>query len=345
METNEKEMTKQATPKKVIEKDKIIVGSIVGGVIVIALIIFGVFLYNTTFRTVATFDGGSVTAAEYEIYYKVFAPMLTSWGYPDEMLQDEILNKAAIDKVVLMLAANEGITLTEEDKQAVEDIFSDSAQTQQFIDSGLDPVKMKELYLNDYTIAAYLDHMTSIVTTEEVRANILANDPEADLREFTTRHILITTVDDYGADLSEEDKADAKVRAEAALARIKAGEDFATVATEVSEDPGSATEGGLYTMFADGTTVEAYEEAVKNLAVGSYTPELVETEYGYHIILLESVDAEGRLNSDMEKDYIVSAKLDAMVEEYNVVIDEKAATDVTNSITGNTESELEVDTY
>lgn len=78
------------------------------------------------------------------------------------------------------------------------------------------------------------------------------------------------------------DKAKAKTKAEALLARIKAGEDFATLAKENSDCP-SAAKGGDLGLFGKGSMVPEFEKAAFALEVGQVS-DVVETQFGYHII-------------------------------------------------------------
>jgi peptidyl-prolyl cis-trans isomerase C len=92
-------------------------------------------------------------------------------------------------------------------------------------------------------------------------------------------HILIRSA---AAD-PESAKTAARARAEAALAEVKGGRDFAAVAKEKSEDPGSAANGGDVNFFARGRMVPEFEQAAFSLQVGEVSP-IVQTQYGYHII-------------------------------------------------------------
>lgn len=94
---------------------------------------------------------------------------------------------------------------------------------------------------------------------------------------------------------------DAASRAEAALARLKAGEDFAAVAAEVSDDPLTAQRGGEVPRFNGRLFGEAAADAVSELEVGEHTG-VVEGREGFHIFelrerevtALETVEAELR---------------------------------------------------
>jgi peptidyl-prolyl cis-trans isomerase D len=80
---------------------------------------------------------------------------------------------------------------------------------------------------------------------------------------------------------------EAKKLAQAALDQVKGGADFAAVAKKVSEDQGSATQGGDLGCFARGRMVPEFEGAAFALAPGQ-TSDLVKSQYGYHVIRVTS---------------------------------------------------------
>ena len=91
----------------------------------------------------------------------------------------------------------------------------------------------------------------------------------------------------YIAEHPEYSTTDKKAMAEQILSRVKAGEDFAKIADELSQDPGTKGKGGLYEGVTKGKMVPEFEQAALGLEAGSIAPNLVETDYGYHIIKLE----------------------------------------------------------
>jgi parvulin-like peptidyl-prolyl isomerase len=96
----------------------------------------------------------------------------------------------------------------------------------------------------------------------------------------------------YIADHPELGIADKRAKAEEILNRAKSGEDFAKLANEFSEDPGNTNakgekQGGLYENVAKGKMVPAFEEAALSLEPGQVATNLVETDFGFHIIKLE----------------------------------------------------------
>ena len=92
-------------------------------------------------------------------------------------------------------------------------------------------------------------------------------------------HILISAPESSSA----EEKKAARQKAEDLLKRIKAGEDFAKLARENSDDP-SASRGGDLGWFSQGRMVEPFENAVFGRNDAGLVDKVVETSYGYHII-------------------------------------------------------------
>jgi len=98
-------------------------------------------------------------------------------------------------------------------------------------------------------------------------------------------HILITV----SANASEADKLVAKAKAEQVLQKVKKSpEKFAQLAKEFSKDPGSASKGGDLGEFGRGMMVKPFDDAVFKLQPGEIS-DLVETDYGFHIIKLISI--------------------------------------------------------
>ncbi|HEX5005242.1 MAG TPA: peptidylprolyl isomerase [Gemmatimonadales bacterium] len=82
---------------------------------------------------------------------------------------------------------------------------------------------------------------------------------------------------------SPAERAEARKKAQAALAQLKAGASFEALATQLSDDPGSKQNGGWYPPAKPGSYVTAFDSAAWRLAPGQMSG-LVETPYGYHII-------------------------------------------------------------
>jgi len=104
------------------------------------------------------------------------------------------------------------------------------------------------------------------------------------------KHILIRTVDENQNEFKGEKLEAARKKAEELLRRARAGEDFAKLAIENSEDSASAERGGDY-LFSRGHMDPAFEEVAFNLKPGQIS-DIVKTRNGYHIIKLEEKIAQ-----------------------------------------------------
>src|SRR6185436_3888331 len=105
----------------------------------------------------------------------------------------------------------------------------------------------------------YNDNIQQFQTPEQIRAS----------------HILLKT--------EGKDEAAVKTRAEALLAQVKGGADFAALAKKESEDEGSKATGGDLGFFGRGRMVPEFETAVFAMMPGQ-TSDLVRSQFGFHII-------------------------------------------------------------
>jgi parvulin-like peptidyl-prolyl isomerase len=111
----------------------------------------------------------------------------------------------------------------------------------------------------------------------------------------------------YIAEHPELNKGEAqKTKANEVLQRLKNGEDFAALAKEFSEDPGSKDKGGLYEGVTEGSGFDkSFESAALGLQPGSFTQDLVETPFGYHIIKLEKKGEAKDQSGQVKQNYDV----------------------------------------
>jgi peptidyl-prolyl cis-trans isomerase D len=129
-------------------------------------------------------------------------------------------------------------------------------------------------------------------------------------------HVLVKVKPDETGEGHPDDEA--KRLAEAALAQLKGGADFATVARTVSEDQGSAPNGGDLSCFGRGAMVPEFDSAVFSLNEGQMS-DLVKSSFGYHIIRLnsrkEATTAPFAQVKERIRQQLTGQKLQALVDE------------------------------
>lgn len=329
--------------KKTANNDtKIIMGMVIG-VILIAFAIFGFYFYKVNIDYVVSYDGGTVTKADYKVYYAMFAQMLTYYGYPESEIPDQIAQKAALDGILSKAAKEAGVEISQEDKDEIEAVFSNEENLESFRSQGIDIARVKKLYYNDYLITAYMEKLENEATDEQILEYIksYSGSEDIDLYEYNTQHILFKLTDSNGDELDDAGKAEVRAKAEQVLQRAKSGEDFAALVEEFSEDTGTKEDAGKYTFCDNGTTMEEFVKATKTLNNGEIYNGLVETSAGYHIIKLESKVENGRLKNSSEREEYVNKLINDLSDSKNIQVDVDGLNALIKEITGIDPSEQE----
>jgi foldase protein PrsA len=118
------------------------------------------------------------------------------------------------------------------------------------------------------------------------------------------RHILVR----FPAEEKDQAKKEeiAKKKADEIFAKVKAGEDFAKLADEYTEDPSNADpqtgkkKGGDLGWFSKGRMVQEFEKAAFDLNAGQVSEPPVKTFYGYHIIKVEKIGKDATQTEKVE---------------------------------------------
>lgn len=212
---------------------------------------------------------------------------------PADYLKNTIQQNAVrlAERRLLLTAARQAkITVTPDElNEALQAEYGRANGEQNFLDAlktnGISIEHVKTTIQDSLIINKYLENAAkslSAVSEEDIRKAY-----EGD-KTATVRHILLLT-----QGKSAEDKAGIRAKMEGILARARKGEDFAALAKEHSEDPGSKENGGLYENFGRGMMVKPFEDAAFSVPVGQIS-DIVETEYGFHILQIVGRNKEIR---------------------------------------------------
>ena len=254
--------------------------------------------------TVMTINGTDVPASAYFYWLSYYASYLEyyyqSSGGEDFSLSDqydedttyadyvqEQTENTLISSVVATQKAQEEKVELSEDAQTSLDNMEENADpnTLLYYATDLDGLKFT------FTNYSYSDALQTALF--EKGGKYYANKEtlqDYDDNVFGAKHILIQT-----SGMGDEEKAEAKKTIQGYLDKILASDDQASTfdqyMNEHSEDSGLAQYPDGYT-FMSGDMVSEFEDAVAALKVGEITPEVVESSYGYHIIMRIEPDPE-----------------------------------------------------
>jgi peptidyl-prolyl cis-trans isomerase C len=156
----------------------------------------------------------------------------------------------------------------------------------------------KDVSVSEFELSAYYnEHLESFAQPERIKAS----------------HILIAV--DKAA--SAKVKEDARIRLSGIRRRIEKGESFAGLAKEFSDCP-SGEAGGDLGFFSRGDMVEEFEDAAFKLEKGELSG-IVESEFGFHLILLTEREAGSLIPYDTVRPDLESYLLDEKIQ--NAVLD------------------------
>jgi hypothetical protein len=256
-----------------------------------------------------------VTAADYFFWMAQNADQISSYysmmgqelNWDDTMgssdtMGDYVKSQAQSTAVIYAIAAAKadeaGYTFTSDDKadyqeeldQAKEDLGGDEAyetylKTMCLTDDGMEQLSSVGVVYGHMADGLCREGGQYAPTDDELAAYVEDNDL------LVAKHILFMTIDpDTNEALSDEEKAEKLSQAEDVLAQLQAVEDsddlestFDELMNEYSEDTGLESNPDGYT-FTSGDMVQEFEDATRALEPGQIS-DIVESDYGYHIIL------------------------------------------------------------
>ncbi len=208
--------------------------------------------------------------------------------HPEGLLQRKAISELVGQRLLYGEARHAGLGPGDDEVQDFVDRERAMFDSQEAFEAALNQIGLTESslaegYRMDMAVRAFIEERIRSrlsVSVEEARAFYDEN-PENFMQQEQVhgRHILITVPDaaDEAADEAARQRIDAVAR------RIQGGEDFAIVAREESEDPGSGPRGGDLGFFRPGQMVSPFDSVAFALPTGVLS-DPVRTRYGYHLI-------------------------------------------------------------
>jgi len=228
----------------------------------------------------------------------------------------DLLTSLISSKLLYQKAVASGVKATDLEVQAEMQKVSKRFQSDADMNAALaaqqmDRATLEKNLAQTVAIAKYVEENVTkkvAVTPEEVAKYYAAHPADFQHPDIVrSSHILIRPA----GDTPEQDNL-AKQRAEALLARVNKGEDFAKLAKDNSVD-GSASQGGDIGFSSKANLVPEYADAIFSLPVGGV--KLVKSSYGYHIIKVTDKKKEGLSTLDEVKEQLTTALKDQKSQE------------------------------
>ena len=248
-------------------------------------------------RIVASVDNYVILWSElnYRLRFEMEALNLTVYSPPDSIkaLRLQVLEDMVDEQVLILKAQKDSVQV---DPTEIEEMLrqqfsmarsnmSDSEFEEMLERVGLTERQLKQRYRKEIRHRLLYRQMRSIVS---FRQHITHREVEAFRQTLGDTLPLQLSLSHIRAKIRPSDDviAEKRVRAEEIEARLQNGENFADLAREVSEDPGSASNGGDLGCFGAGTLVPEFEEVAFELKQGERSGPVI-SPYGYHLIQLD----------------------------------------------------------
>jgi len=318
-------------------------------------------------KTVMTVSGVGVSAEEYlywvaylcasvqynivnyNAYYGMYADLVNDDGtmnweeeFQDglslaEYVQMEAESTIAFYTAIKLMAEKHNAGLDADDTAAIAESLSSAIAElggQEEFEAYLAKLGICQHTFQDMTASSYLFDNLLLQVLEEGNELYLAPDKYENYATYAD-HILFMTIDpDSGKPLSPDLMGQQRTLAEQTLAALRASDDpialFDKLADEYSEDTGRATNPDGY-VFTPGTMVQAFEDAANALQVGEIS-DIVESDYGYHIILrkdlMEALDADPEERVNLAEKHLTTLLTILAGEATVVVMDDVKDLDV-----------------
>lgn len=242
----------------------------------------------------------------------VFAPksVVEKVRYLSEVQREISQSKISPDQFLSEMAPEDSDVDNYYEQHQADFVLPERARIEYLVLS-LEAVANNETVSDDAVNNYFQEHQDEYIQPEERKAS----------------HILINVA----ADAPEDEKQAARVKAQKILEQVKQDADqFGDIAKEYSDDPGSATQGGDLGYFGRGVMVKSFEDKIFSMQLNEIS-DLVETDFGFHVIKLTDIKQEIRFSLDDVREQIekklklemVSNNFGEIAEDFSNVVYEQ----------------------
>lgn len=250
----------------------------------------------------AVYKGGSISAQDFntflsivQLYSPDYSKSLTDPAFKEQMLKENISLKVLAKRGQALTAKtykDEAAAQLVQLKLQFAQVFGAEVKWEQ---------RLKDLKLTEANIVSNIQErlLENVFLTSKVTDDLLLADYKKGLSTnaydmATVSHILISLT---LADGTARTKEDALARANEVIVKLNAGENFADLAKQYSDDPGSKDNGGQYESTNVNSWVAEFKQAVIDLPINKVSAPVL-SQFGYHII---RVDAKSQTTFEQAK--------------------------------------------
>lgn len=209
-----------------------------------------------------------------------------------KQVQNQVFNQLVDQQLLKAEAQKQGISVSDQDvSTALSQFKTDPGYEKVLKDAGLSEADLKSIIKDNLIAQKAYGEMEKKFSISDAEIKDYYQQHQADYKDeagMQIYHILVKT----------------ETEARDIIARLKNGSDFAQLAKQYSQDPGSKDQGG-YTGIgnADSSWVAPFKEAALKLKAGEFTEQPVKSEFGYHIIKAgKQVEAQQKSLDQVQND-------------------------------------------
>lgn len=284
---------------------------------------------------VAMVNGVAITTADFDREVGRYEQQMAMMGQPvsPEQLQEikgKVLDGMIDRELLYQESKKEGIKVdkTEVDQRisALKQKFPKEEEFKQTLERlGLTEASLRTQFEEELAVKALVDKKFGgkVTVTEQDMKKFYNDNPDYFKTQERVRASHILAKVDAGA--SDADKKKARQKIEDVQKKVKKGEDFGALAKQYSDCPSSA-KGGDLDYFQRGQMVKPFEDTAFAMKVGDVS-NIVETQFGYHLIKLTDKQGAGKVSFDEAKDkikgYLEQQKMGEEVKQYVAQLKQK----------------------